>query len=55
MTRALKLFGASGMDFVDCYLAAASLMEEITVVSFDEDFDKLEGVIRKRPGDFLNG
>ncbi len=55
MSHALKLFGASRLDFVDCYLAAASILENITVVSFDKDFDKLEGVTRKRPGDFLNG
>ena len=51
MLLALKLFGAGRMDFVDCYLAAASIRDGRVVVSFDKDYDKLHGVIRKRPGD----
>lgn len=53
MVRALKLFGANRIDFVDCYLAAASILEKTTVISFDKDFDKLHGVVRKRPRDLL--
>jgi len=53
MIRSLQLFGSSRIDFVDCYLAAASILEKVTVVSFDKDFDKLVGVDRKRPGDLL--
>jgi predicted nucleic-acid-binding protein len=49
MLRALKLFGASNIDFVDCYLAATSILGGVTVVSYDKDFDKLHGVARKNP------
>jgi predicted nucleic-acid-binding protein len=49
MLRALKLFGAGKVDFVDCYLAAVSICEERTVVSFDRDFSKLHGVTHQTP------
>ena len=52
MLRALKLFAAGKLDFVDCYLAAASILEKYTVVSYDKDFDKLHGVTRKSPGEW---
>lgn len=55
MVRALQFFGSTRLDFVDCYLAAASLLEKVTVVSFDKDFDKLHEVLRKRPGQLLKG
>jgi predicted nucleic-acid-binding protein len=50
MIHALKLFGAGKLDFVDCFLAAASILEKRVVISFDKDFDKLHGVTRKSPG-----
>ncbi|MEO7100470.1 MAG: PIN domain-containing protein [Luteolibacter sp.] len=53
MLHALKLFGASKLDFVDCYLAAASIRDGRPVVSFDRDFAKLHGVILRKPGDPL--
>ncbi len=53
MIRALKLFGAGKIDFADCYLAAVSIIDETTVISFDRDFDKLQGVTRKQPKDAL--
>ncbi len=49
MLRALKLFGSGKIDFVDCYLAATSIFNGLTVVSFDKDFDKIHGVTRKTP------
>ncbi|MFD0895538.1 PIN domain-containing protein [Luteolibacter ambystomatis] len=52
LLRALKLFGVGRLDFVDCYLAAASILEKLPVASFDKDFDKLHGVTRKAPGSF---
>ncbi|WP_338289652.1 PIN domain-containing protein [Luteolibacter sp. LG18] len=52
LQHALKLFGVGKLDFVDCYLAAASILEKVPVVSFDRDFDKLHGVVRKAPGSF---
>lgn len=53
MLEALRLFGAGKLDFVDCYLAAASILDGRTVVSFDKDFDKVHGVTRRSPGDCL--
>ncbi len=51
MLRALKLFGAANIDFVDCYLAAVSIQEGIPVISYDKDLGKIHGVIRKQPTD----
>lgn len=53
MIRALKLFGVGKIDFADCYLAAVSILDETMVISFDRDFDKLQGVTRKQPKDAL--
>lgn len=53
MIHALKLFGSGKLDFVDCYLAAASILSKVPVISFDRDFDKLHGVTRMKPGDCL--
>lgn len=51
MLHALKLFGAGKLDFVDCYLAAASIREGRTLVSFDRDLAKLHGISAQKPGD----
>lgn len=51
MLQALKLFGSGKLDFVDCYLAAASLRDGRTVVSFDRELAKLHGVEVRKPGD----
>ncbi len=53
MIHALKLFGANKIDFADCYLAAVSILDQTTVISYDRDFDKLHGVTRKKPEDAL--
>ena len=53
MVHALKLFGSSTLDFVDCYLAAASIREGRFLVSFDRDLAKLHGITLKKPGDCL--
>lgn len=50
MLRALKLFGAGKIDFVDCYLAATSILNGCSVISYDKDFDKIHGTTRKKPG-----
>jgi predicted nucleic acid-binding protein len=49
MVHSLKLFGASKLDFVDCYLAAASLQEGWTIVTFDQALSKLSGVKSMKP------
>ena len=51
MLRALKLFSAAKIDFVDCYLAAASILEGVTVISYDKDLGKIHGVTRKTPAE----
>ena len=53
MLQALKFFGAAKLDFVDCYLAAASICDGRTMVSFDRDLAKLHGVILRKPSDPL--
>ncbi len=50
MLHALTLFGSGKLDFVDCYLAAASIRDGFTVVSFDRDIAKLPGVTVRKPG-----
>src|SRR6478735_7667393 len=50
MLRAIKWFGAGKIDFVDCYLSATSDLNGSTVISYDKDFDKIHGIVRKKPG-----
>jgi predicted nucleic-acid-binding protein len=40
----LEIFGKQKLDFVDCYLAARSILRGEEVLSFDKDFGKVEGV-----------
>ena len=49
MIEALELFSTTKIDFADCYLAASAKIDGVPVVSFDRDFDKIAGVIRKNP------
>jgi predicted nucleic-acid-binding protein len=53
MLHALKLFGTGKLDFVDCYLAAASIHEGRALVSFDRDLAKLQGITAGKPGNWL--
>ncbi len=53
MLHALRLFGAGKLDFVDCYLAAASIREGRTLVSFDRDLAKLHAISVQKPRDCL--
>ena len=53
MLHSLKLFGAGKLDFVDCYLAAASIREGRAVVSFDRELPKLHGITAKKPRDWV--
>lgn len=48
--RALNLCASRNIDFGDAYIAAT--LEHIgsdTVYSYDQDFDRLKGIIRKEP------
>jgi predicted nucleic-acid-binding protein len=51
MLQALHLFGEGKLDFVDCYLAAASVRDGRTVVSFDRALAKLTGNTVRKPGE----
>ena len=53
MLHALRLFGAGKLDFVDCYLAAASIREGRTLISFDRDLAKLHAISVQKPRDCL--
>jgi predicted nucleic-acid-binding protein len=53
MLHALKLFGAGQLDFVDCYLAAASIRDGSGLVSFDRDLAKLHGITAGNPGKWV--
>jgi predicted nucleic-acid-binding protein len=53
MLQALKLFGAGKLDFVDCYLAASSIRDGRSLVSFDRDLVKLHGIKAGPPRDWL--
>ena len=48
--RALDLYAASTLDFVDAYLVAEMERTNITtIVSFDRDFDGIHGIKRQEP------
>jgi predicted nucleic-acid-binding protein len=45
--QALDIYIARSIDFTDCVLAVRSLHSEIDgAYSYDEDFDKIDGVVR---------
>lgn len=52
---ALERFGATGVDFIDCYIAAGAAARGEAVASFDADFDRLTGVSRIDPRAFVDG
>lgn len=42
LMTAMELFSAHGVDYIDCYVAAAALEKGLAgVASFDADFDRL--------------
>jgi predicted nucleic acid-binding protein len=45
---ALQRLQSANIGFADAYLAAGAMAENLTVASFDRDFDKL-GVTRHEP------
>lgn len=51
MLQALDLFGVEKLDFVDCYLAAASIGDNRPVVSFDRALAKVDGITARKPGE----
>lgn len=49
LQAALGIFGAIAVDFVDAYNAALAGTHGGEVYSFDQDFDRLAGVVRVDP------
>jgi uncharacterized protein len=47
---ALAIFSERNIDFADALLAAKALQSDDKIIySFDRDFDRIEGVIRREP------
>lgn len=47
---ALDLYASLNLDFGDCLLAALTTQTEAKkIYSYDHDFDKIEGIVRKEP------
>lgn len=50
MRVALAIFSERNLDFADAILAAKALQSDDSVIySFDRDFDRISGVIRREP------
>lgn len=50
VTSALELYASTNLDFGDCLLVAlTSQTEAKEIYSYDHDFDKIKGIIRKEP------
>jgi len=49
--QAVELYSDSKIDLADCFAAAVATQEDCTLVSYDRDFDKLEGIQRAKPED----
>ena len=50
VTTALDLYASTNLDFGDCILIALTAQTEAKeIYSYDHDFDKIEGIIRKEP------
>lgn len=54
LQRVVELGQTSGLDFDDAYQCAAAEKHDLTVVSFDDDFDHTDRG-RKTPADVLGG
>lgn len=48
-SQAAELYAISNLDLADCFAAAVAIAEGSVLISYDRDFDKLDGVIRKEP------
>jgi len=49
--HAVELYSESKIDLADCFAAALATQEGHLLLSYDRDFDKLEGIKRARPED----
>ncbi|MCL5670364.1 MAG: PIN domain-containing protein [Acidobacteria bacterium] len=49
--RAVEIYSQSGIDLADCFVAALAAAEGSLLLSYDRDFDEIEGLIRREPGE----
>lgn len=50
IAMAIQRYASTKHDFVDCLIVQHVLREQLpAVISFDEDFDKVDGVTRQEP------
>lgn len=56
-SRALYLWEKHSVKFVDCLIASHKgfIKGNMAIISFDRDFDKIEGIIRKEPKEVIKG
>jgi len=52
-SQAVGLYAASNIDLADCYAAALANEADDTLLSYDRDFDKLDGIEREKPEDVI--
>lgn len=50
---AMEIYAGSKLDLADCFAAALSLAEGDTMVSYDRDFDAIDGVSRREPAQIV--
>lgn len=52
---ALRLWGKYGIKFVDCLIVSSPsfLKGNVILVSYDKDFDKIEGITRQEPREVI--
>ncbi len=48
-SQAVELYSSSNLDLADCFAASLAIEEGSILISYDRDFDKLDGIVRKEP------
>ncbi len=51
--RAIEFYSGSGIDLADCFAAALAVKDGSTLLSYDRDFDKLEGITKSEPEEIV--
>lgn len=49
LSKALLIWEANNISFIDAYIAAKAQINDLVIYSYDRDFDKVVGVVRKEP------
>jgi predicted nucleic acid-binding protein len=50
LTRAVRLFARTDIEFASAYLAAQSLEADLPILSYDKALDRIPGLKRQAPG-----